>query len=81
MLAWRTAVLALAALVLLATSLAVRLFLVVLSTHNRPRPRATPDEASLAVFLGSGASLSPSSLHKEGTADAGTHSQAATRPR
>ncbi|GAA5843928.1 hypothetical protein JCM9279_003677 [Rhodotorula babjevae] len=52
MLAWRTAVLALAALVLLATCIAVRLFLVVLSTHNRPRPPRPTDEASLAVFLG-----------------------------
>ncbi|GAA5914003.1 hypothetical protein JCM8208_005917 [Rhodotorula glutinis] len=54
MLAWRTAVLACAALVLFATAAAIRLFIVLVETHHRPRPPRPADEASLAVFLGSG---------------------------
>ncbi|GAA5821888.1 hypothetical protein JCM3770_002646 [Rhodotorula araucariae] len=54
MLASRPFFLALTALVILATLAAARLLHVVVRTHNYPRKRRATDEASLAVFLGSG---------------------------
>ncbi|TNY18058.1 oligosaccharide biosynthesis protein Alg14 like-domain-containing protein [Rhodotorula diobovata] len=49
-------VLSAAALILLATLLTVRLIQVLVTTHHCPPPPRRPDEAHLAVFLGSGAS-------------------------
>ncbi|BGO90801.1 hypothetical protein NBRC10512_000136 [Rhodotorula toruloides] len=53
-LAWRSVLLLIVLVVLLVAVTAARLLQVVLRTHNRSRRSRQTDEASLAVFLGSG---------------------------
>lgn len=80
---WRHLLLAVASLVLLLALTAARLLQMVLQTHNPSRPPHRPqtDEATLAVFLGSGASIQPSEGVTEALLTTCTGSQAVTRPR